>query len=258
MIKQLITADFSQLLLSQLQQCLLFCLLLPWFYHWEHWGQGGLDPVGVRGCSPVSQGLYTVSWRRGNGYQGSGMLNTGVPHLQKMNQEQTGAFPMPVSNVPVSTVRRRDPHPFSLFCSLRKSFLSIFLNRAISSVHHLFFIQVQHHALPALSLLKHPAGRTFLTRKASLSALWRLLSSPAAASGTLMSHCGFLTMVSRTTISFHTWPWFRDTAEHSLSPDSSGRGLRLSLPSFIPVWPLQVCWGQLVALPGHVTDCREP
>lgn len=120
--------------------------------------------MGVRGCSPVSQGLYTVSWRRGNRYQGSGMLNTGVPHLQKMNQEQTGAFPMPVSNVQVSTVRRQDPHPFSLFCSLRKSFLSIFLNRAISSVHHLFFIQVQHHALPALSP-KAPCRQDFSHQK---------------------------------------------------------------------------------------------
>lgn len=71
---------------------------------------------------------------------------------------------MPVSNVQVSTVRRQDPHPFSLFCSLRKSFLSIFLNRAISSVHHLFFIQVQHHALQALSP-KAPCRQDFSHQK---------------------------------------------------------------------------------------------
>lgn len=50
------------------------------------------------------------------------------------------------------------------------------------------------------------------------------------------------------------------SAEHSLSPgpNSSGMGLRL-LPA-LPHLPhlavaLEVCWGQLMALPGRVTNC---
>lgn len=91
--------------------------------------------------------------------------SAGVLHLQKKDQEQIGPLPKPVSNVQVSTVRRQDPHLFSLFCSLRKSLLSIFPTRAMSSVYHLFFIPVQHNALQALSLLTAPCRQDFSHQK---------------------------------------------------------------------------------------------
>lgn len=167
--------------------------------------------MGVCGVLTVSQGLCTLSWRRGEW----------VPQLRNAkswcppSSENESRANRCTSNARIKCTgvhsQETGPTPFPPLLLIKKILI---VHRATSSVHHLFFIQVQHHALKALSLLRAPCRQDFSHQKSFTPSLWRLLSCPAAASVTLISHCGFLTMVSRTTISFHTWPWLRGTAEH--------------------------------------------
>lgn len=103
----------------------------------------------------------------------------------------------------------------------------------------------------------------FPTKKSHPLIFWRLLSSPAfhppaAASGTLISLCGFLTRVSQNHNLLphvalpqgHCWAQLfsrpkqlRKRAQAAPSPPSSSCG------------PLRCGWGQLMALPG-AGDCR--
>lgn len=114
------------------------------------------------------------------------------------------------------------PTPFSLCYPLGKSLLSILLNRATSSVGHLFFKCSTMHCKHSLSSW-HPADRTFPTRKVSLPPLLEAPFFPCLPTPAAQAHSS-PTVVSwsqsgaaRTTICFHTWPCPWDTADQWLT-----------------------------------------
>lgn len=131
----------------------------------------------------------------------SDMLNTGVLPLQKKNQEQITSKP----SIKCTGVHSQEigPTPFLPHLLIKKILLVHF-----SEWSYKFCLWSVLHpsATPCTASILSPNSTLqtglFPPQKSHSLIFWRLLSSPAfhppaAASGTLIPHCGFLTTVSQ-------------------------------------------------------------